>query len=257
MMTKDKILALFRRMLSEHWAYVWGAAEEGTVDCSGAFVWAYRQAGMSVYHGSNRMARVETPKLLPINQARPGMIAYKARDPTEAGYALPDSYKPGGSHYNGDVRDYYHVGLVDEDPRYVLNARSPKDGFVRSPITQGWDAVGYGKQIDYGTMDKGDETMAQTAAVTAPSGSTVNLRAKPDTNGALVERVPVGEEVMVVSVSGAWAEVDYWGHRGYMMTQYLDMGGEDAAGAEGDLAAAWEAIRKLEERVQALEGGVG
>lgn len=257
MIAKDKILALFRRMLDEHWAYVWGKADEGTVDCSGAFVWAYRQAGASVYHGSNRMARVETPQLLPIGQARPGLIAYKARDPTETGYALPDAYKPGGKQYNGDLRDYYHVGLIDEDTRYVLNARSPADGFVRSPITQGWSVVGYGKQIDYGD-DKGDETMAQTATVTATSGSTVNLRAKPAANGALVERVPVGATVTVVSKADGWAAVDYQGRKGYMMAQFLAMGGEDEdVSTDNDLAAAWEAIRKLQERVQALEGGVG
>lgn len=37
----------------------------------------------------------------------------------------------------------------------VLNAQSTKTGFVRSKITENWDAVGYGKQIDYNGEDTG------------------------------------------------------------------------------------------------------
>ena len=45
MITKSKILSLFKKMLEEHWSYEWGAAREGCVDCSGAFVYAYSKKG--------------------------------------------------------------------------------------------------------------------------------------------------------------------------------------------------------------------
>ena len=75
------LIADFQLMKSQHWAYREGAAQSGEVDCSGAFVWAYRQHGISIYHGSNRMARVEVAALIPINVANvvPGMAAFKHR----------------------------------------------------------------------------------------------------------------------------------------------------------------------------------
>jgi hypothetical protein len=67
----DGLIALFNRMYREKWEYKWGAAQTGCVDCAGAFVWAYRQYGQSIYHGSNRIARRYIMELLPISQARP------------------------------------------------------------------------------------------------------------------------------------------------------------------------------------------
>lgn len=42
----------FQQMHREDWDYEWGASSDDTVDCSGAFVWAYRQRGLSIYHGT-------------------------------------------------------------------------------------------------------------------------------------------------------------------------------------------------------------
>ena len=67
------ILGDFQRMLDEHWKYTAGASETGNVDCSGAFVWAHRQHGQRIYHGSNRIARTEIVELVPISAAKPGM----------------------------------------------------------------------------------------------------------------------------------------------------------------------------------------
>ena len=48
MIPVHKLIALFQRMYREHWAYKWGSASQGCVDCAGAFVWAYRpDAGRS------------------------------------------------------------------------------------------------------------------------------------------------------------------------------------------------------------------
>lgn len=256
-MTAHELIALFRRMLDESWRYVWGAAETGKVDCSGAFVWAYRQIGLSVYHGSNRMARVETPELLPISAARPGMIAYKAREPTEKGYALPDGYKPGGKHYNGDLHDYYHVGLVDDDPRYVLNAQSERTGFVRSKITDGWDAVGYARKIEYTDKSKEEEVIPmQTAVVTAQSGQTVNLRKTP--GGDLTDRVPVGATVTVEESGGEWSRVEYGGKSGWMMSRFLDTAdASEEIRLEDRISGLERSVKMLSDRVLTLEGGVG
>lgn len=39
------------------WAYVWGSAKAGAVDCSGAFVYAMKKYGLSIFHGSNTIWR--------------------------------------------------------------------------------------------------------------------------------------------------------------------------------------------------------
>lgn len=243
------IIALFQRMQKEHWAYKWGVAKEGCVDCSGAFVWAYKQYGKSIYQGSNRIARSYAVELLPISAAKPGMAAFKARAPNESGYALPAEYKQGGKRYNGDLRDFYHIGLVDEDTRYILNAQSAKTGFVRSPISQGWDCAAYLKAVDYGTIRKEDDGM-QTMVVTAYSGSTVNLRAHPGKSAAVLAKVPIGEAVQVLGMEDGWATIQRDGVKGYMMAQYLKLHSVTSLTLE-------ERVKQLEERVKALEGSVG
>ena len=263
-MTKGAILTLFEQMQVEHWRYTMGAAEQGNVDCSGAFVYAYKVLdGLNLYHGSNYMARSEAMQLMPITQATPGMIAFKAREPGVQGYALPEKYRQGGKSYTGDIRDYYHVGLVSRDGAHVLNAQSSATGFVSSALTakNGWDYVGYGMHIDYGDEDttpkqeEGKTTM-EKATVTATSGTTVNMRVKPSVTANLVDRVPVGAQVDIVSSGSEWSIIKYDGLTGYMMTRYLTKDG--TAGTDTtELDALKERIAKLEERVQALEGGVG
>lgn len=222
------LLADFRRMLSERWAY--GAeTKTGQVDCSGAFVWSYQQHGHSIYHGSNRMARVEVEALIPINVANivPGIAAFKHRKPDDPKYDLKAPYKPGGEYYNGDLCDYYHVGLVDEDTSRVLNAQSTATGFVASPISQNWTHVAYLKQVDYGSEATGpvEVTSSATAVTVATSGQTVNLRKTASKSAALVERIPIGSTVTLRGPEcDGWYPVRWGKREGWVMAQYLDVG---------------------------------
>lgn len=151
------LISVFQKMTNENWPYASpGSNDENGIDCSGAFVYAYRQFDESIYHGSNRIARVHVGKLLPVSEAKPGMAAFKAREPGEDYYALPQGYMPGGGQYNGDSNDYYHVGLVADDPGYVLNAKNEAEGFVRSKISEKWDAVAYLNDVDYGVSAEPD-----------------------------------------------------------------------------------------------------
>lgn len=219
----SSLIADFRLMYTEHWAYRYGAAQRGEVDCSGAFVWAYAQHGASIYHGSNRMARVEVVALTPINVANivPGMAAFKHRKPGEAGYDLPSGYLPGGEYDNGDLNDYYHVGLVDTDTSRVLNARNKADGFVSSPITQGWSHVALLKQVDY---DGAPEEVPSygTATVYAANGAPVKLRKTASTKLPYLDQVPVGATVELRGPSAdGWTPIRYNGQDGYMMSEFL------------------------------------
>lgn len=205
------IIVLFQRMYREHWRYEWGAAETGCVDCSGAFVWAYRQFGKSIAHGSNSIARNYCEALQPISAAVPGMAAFKLHRPGQDGYNLPDKYRD-----SPDQNDYYHIGLVDASCEYVLNAQSVKAGFTRTKLSK-WGAVGYLKAVAY---TKEDQPM-QTMMVNCPDGETVRLREKPSTNAATLSKVPSGAIVQGADYDLEWSRVDYDGRNGYMMNKYL------------------------------------
>ena len=236
------ILKDFSTMWKEHWSYVAGAADYGRVDCSGAFVWSYKQRGCTIYHGSNRIARKEVLELYPIKNAQiiPGMVAFKARTSTPLninGYSLPDSYKKGGAHYNGDLLDYYHIGLVDETGKYVYNAQSESTGFVRSDISKGgWSHVGLLLQVDYAkkktetpTTDiqkeiQSDVNPIGTGIVIASTGNYVKMRRSPNTNESLYWNIPINSSVDILSKSeNDWTKIRYNGREGYMMSKYLNV----------------------------------
>lgn len=205
--------ARFDRMYREHWAYKWGSAQTGCVDCSGAFVWAYRQFGQGIYQGSNRIARSYVAGLLPVSAARPGMAAFKARKPGQQYYDLPSEYREGGKRYNGDLNDYYHIGLVDSDPRYVLNAQGIKTGFVRSKLSDGWCAVGYLKAVEYG--EEGEHMKRQV------TGGKLNLRDQPNKAAKILAQIPDGATVTVDEYGADWCKIEYQGKTGWAMTKYL------------------------------------
>lgn len=219
MIPYKRLITHFQRMNAEHWPYEWGADREGCVDCSGAFVYAYKLEGESIYHGSNRIARKYVAKILPISEARPGMAAFKLRKPGEEYYALPQGYMSGGANYNGDLNDYHHIGLIDEDPAYVLNAKSTKEGFKRSPISEGWDAVAYLNDVLY--EEGGGQMTIGIYTVTAESGGTVRMRKLPTTDSDSIAKVPVGTDVEVLEGADGWAKINHNGQNGYMMDRFL------------------------------------
>ena len=243
----QQLIALFRRMYDEHWRYVWGKAETGCVDCSGAFVWAYRQFGKTIAHGSNTIARQYVAELLPVSAASPGMAAFKKLSPGANGYSLPEKFRPGGAAYNGDLGDYYHIGLVDETGRYVLNAQGTQAGFTRTKISK-WACVGKLKAVQY---DKNEEAKPmQDYIVTAPNGGLVNLRENPNERAAILTRVRSGEKVQAVALDDPdWMRVDYAGKIGYMMSRYLVPASESYHGSitlnQSDVEKAQQAIQTL------------
>lgn len=216
------LIRVFQTMYDEHWSYVWGKAEKGCVDCSGAFVYAFGKYGIRYPHGSNAIARnYIVGGMMPISAAKPGMAAFKLKSPGEEGYDLPDKYKSGT-----DKNDYYHIGLIDWDPDYVLNAKGEKSGFCRDRLTakNGWDCVAYLKDVDY----EGEKEM-EIAKVVLPSGatgSTVNMRRTPSRSSDIITKVPVGANVQVLGDSGQWCQITYNDKTGYMMSNYLEYVGQ-------------------------------
>ena len=274
MIAREALIADFQTMLRDRWGYIPATAGEmwtrekqnkatsemvrkygrqwvghRVADCSGAFVWAYRQHGLSIYHGSNRIARKYVKELLPIAQARPGMAAFKARRPGEQQYDLPAEYRQGGQYYTGDLNDYYHIGLIDTDPRYVLNSRSTASGFVRSKLADGWDCCGCLKAVTYEGSDEPVQEILYQATVVSSNGKPVNLRAAPSKQAQIMARIPVGTLAEVLNeYDETWAEICCNGRAGYMMREFLERNQEQPG---PDIQAVLQLLEEAEQHIQA------
>ena len=114
MISVPKLIQVFRSMLG--WPYVTpGTSNAKGIDCSGAFVYAYRQFGERIYHGSNRIARVycrDMQRVTASTRLVPGMAIFKSRADLSR---MKAEYKPGGAYYDPKLpEDFYHIGLVYE-----------------------------------------------------------------------------------------------------------------------------------------------
>ena len=255
----DGLIQLFQLMHRERWTYTWGKAEQGNVDCSGAFVYAGRLWDVSYPHGSNAIARkCIIGQMLPISEARPGMAAFKARVPGEKDYALPDKYTRGA-----DLNDYYHIGLIDTDGKHVLNAKGTSYGFWRDELTRsnGWDCVAYLTDVDYGEAVPVEQVkMAKVVLPTGASGTSVNMRKDKDRASQVITRVPVGSEVRVINDAGEWCYIGYGDKIGWMMSNYLEYAGQDGesgAISEEDREAIEAALKQIEAATETIGSILG
>ena len=233
---RKTFIAKAEQIASEEPTYRYGGwGNDGTCDCIGLIIGAIRRAdgNWRGTHGSNYAARSEMDDLLAvaaIDDLDIGDAVYKAREPDDRRYALPDKYRPGGGSYNGDVRDYYHVGIVESiSPLKIRHMTTPRPKM--DDALGKWAYHGHLKKIDY----KGGGTMGEKATVVLPSGvkgSTVNLRNVPSTSGDIIARIPVGTVVDVIEDMGRWCNVAVQGYNGYMMSNYLEYqgGGEEVSG---------------------------
>ena len=244
------------------WPYVSpGTNDQNGIDCSGLFVKAFRDQGGSIYHGSNSIYRKycsEKGKLTNVSQLRVGMAVFKWNANT------PEKFNDG-------LGDFQHIGLVTGvNPLRIVHASSAA-GCVTADTKLGkWVYWGWLKDVrkdaeipgdDSGPTTGGDEEPVitpTTATVTAPNGSTVNMRAKPKAGAALVERVPIDSKVVVISSDSIWSKVKYGRFTGYMMTVFLTPEDTEPAPDPMDGATLEQRVTNLEQRVTALEmGGVG
>lgn len=224
MIKASALINLFQRMLDERWTYELGAAREGCVDCSGAFVWAYKQLGATIEHGSNSIAHLRVGEYVPVSEAKPGYAVFKLRPWRE-----DDS---GNRWFDQQPGDCYHIGLMGRDGR-VLNAQSTKTGFVASPASQNWAFAAPLKAVSYSDDKEGGETMFGNATVkTQTAGSYVNLREGASTRAAVIGKVYDGERINVLREAGTgWVYAKTQaGAEGYMSADYIV---EDAPGADG------------------------
>lgn len=140
-----------------------------------------------------------------------------------------------------------HTGLYLGDGT-VIDARGTKYGVVHQARDKyAWTHYAIPKGWGGTEEEKGEDQTVQTMVVTADSGSTVNLRTRPDKTASVLAKVPIREAVQVLGMEDGWATIQRDGVTGYMMAQYLRAQGEASPTLE-------ERVKRLEERVTALEG---
>ena len=211
MIDVNKLLDLFERIEREHWAYELGAAREGCVDCSGAFVLAFKQLGASIEHGSNSIAHLRVGEYVPVAQAKPGYAVFKMRAWREE--------DRGNRWYGESPGDCYHIGLMGRVGK-VLNAQGVKTGFVASDA-KGWAFAAPLKAVEYET--KGDEKMFGNATVSVTSGC-LNIREGAGTAAKIIAKAENGTRVNVIREAGGtgwvFGKLEN-GVAGYMARAYL------------------------------------
>ena len=212
MIEAGKLLDLFERMEREHWAYELGAAREGLVDCSGAFVWAYKQLGASIEHGSNSIAHLRVGEYVPVAQAKPGYAVFKMRAWREE--------DRGNRWYGESPGDCYHIGLMGRDGK-VLNAQSVKTGFVASDA-KGWAFAAQLKAVEYSSAEGGGKMFGNATVTTA--GGALNIREGAGTAAKIIAKAENGTRVNVIREAGGtgwvFGKLEN-GVAGYMAGAYL------------------------------------
>lgn len=209
-----------------------GDGSRGTCDCIGLVIGAFRRAGIkwSGIHGSNWFARKEVTGLKKIesqDELKVGDAVFQTYEPNEGGYALPARYKKGGKYYNGDVRDYIHIGIVTSvNPFRITHMWKPtvKDD---TSIGRYWDYKGWLTRLG---KEPVAELPAQTpkqgaqARVTAKSGKYVKMRKEPSIKCGIYEEVPIGATVTIENPGEEWVQISYgkWQNY-YMMAKFLEV----------------------------------
>lgn len=218
-MTARDLIKEFEKMLG--WAYRWGDAKRGSVDCSGAFVYAFKQHGLKIYHGSNTIWRSYLDAKGRIGEIKlvPGMAVFKWREDGE-----PQKFEADGED------DFYHIGLYVGNGE-VIEAKGVQHGCVRSQIGRGWTHAGYLKNIEY---EEAENMEVRQAVLVAETGSTVNVRKEP--NGERIGRILLGEVVDVYHSDGGWSSIAYASTAGklsgYVKTEFLAFEEEEAEEGE-------------------------
>lgn len=214
MLNASKLIESFNQIVG--WPYKSpGTNNQNGIDCSGAFVRAYKMQNASIYHGSNRIMRVYCQKQMKItswDSLRLAMPMFKARSDLSN---LSSQYKPGGKYYNPALPDdYYHIGLITSlEPLTITNATTPvarADSFPRksgesdaayhtravSAINaKGWTWCAQLSDVPYeggGGTEPEPGTDTKTVVVSA---SSVNMRKTPA--GTYMLRIPGGTTLTI------------------------------------------------------------
>jgi hypothetical protein len=130
-----------------------GASDLAECDCIGMDKYSFRKNGVKFSTtGTNWSFRNQVDNIRELksaDQLQVGDVVFKAYAPGETGYNLPAKYQQGGSAYNGDLNDYYHIGTVKSvNPLQIIHMTSPTAKMDTTLKNKGWDYAAQWKK-DY------------------------------------------------------------------------------------------------------------
>lgn len=172
-------------------------------DCRGFTYWVLLKAAGITISGAGATSQYNNNA----NWSEKGLIANMPKDKVCCVFR-----------YDSGSGKMEHTLLYDGAGNYIHCS-----GEVKKCKTSQYKATHYA--IPKGLYDGGD-TPVEKASVYAEKGSTVNMRAKASLLSTIVARVPIGATVDVTDRGDEWCAVKYSGKSGYMMTKFLNFGGE-------------------------------
>ena len=179
-----------------------------------------------------------------------------------------------------------HIGIYTATGKGAINSSYTngcvcESKFAGKSISGGWNRVGLWKIIDYGDVvnailngdsssgdgGKGEGMYATVVLPKDATGNTVNLRASKamrdgKATGALLDKVPVGATVEILSDEGRWCHVKYNGLTGWMMSNYLEYPGQGGESG-GDVVTVAErltietALNEIEKQMEIIRETLG
>lgn len=229
MITVKDFLAAVEQIAAEEPAYQQGHdGHDGLCDCIGLIIGAIRRCGgqWRGIHGSNYAARQEiADRVQPIagsGDLEPGEVVFKGYEPGQGGYNLPAKYETGGEYYNGDLRDYYHVGIVESV--YPLRIRHMTTPRPKMDTSIGkWGYHGKLKKIKYSGTD-GGEKMETVIISGGNHDQPVRLRKTASTSSSILAEIPQGSTAELLDDGGTWCKVAWNGLTGYVMGVFVHNG---------------------------------
>ena len=142
-------------------------------------------------------------------------IVYKATEKGSSAWKLPSSYAG-----HKDQNDYYHEGVVTSlSPLTITHCTDVEGGIKRDYSIKGWTHVG-----ELSMLDSEPAPVAEGKAVV--TGTALALRKGPTKEAGYFCRLPSGTVVDVLPEQTEWTRVSYRGKVGYVMNEYIRMGGE-------------------------------
>ncbi len=248
MLNVDLLCQSFQEIIG--WPYKTpGTNDKNGIDCSGAFVRAYKAQNASIYHGSNTIYRQYCGVKGIINNVsvlQPGVAVFKHRtDGNE-----PDKYK------NDGIGNMYHIGLVvSVSPLKIIHATTP---VAKMDTTLGnWSYYGFLSDVNYASEPV--PSVEKTVIVTA---SSVNMRKTPA--GEYMLRIPGGTTLSisneVTQNNILYGETAYDGYHGWIDMTYVtevDSGSEDAPDDSGDTVSIILPITTAQALLSALQEALG
>lgn len=205
-------------------------------DCIGMVKRALKMAGETPtgLSGTNYAARYTIKnfkKIASVDDLKVGDVVIKGRPYSKTdNYPLPVKYLPGGSAYNGDTTNYYHIGTVTQiNPLVITHMTSPtakKDTKLSPGGGKGqWTHYGQLPQVDYGKHNESDKVVIVVQYAKVIGGS-LNMRKESDIKTDKITSIPSGSTIAVIEKGSVWCKAVYNSYTGYVMTKYLEFESE-------------------------------